>query len=112
MQRGEIRWADLGPPIGSGPALRRPVVVVSADRYNRSRIATVVVATVTSNLRLADAPGNVLIEPQDSGLPQTSVINVSQLATLDKAVLTDPVALLRSPVLRRVEAGMRLVLDL
>jgi mRNA interferase MazF len=112
IRRGEVRWADLGQPVGSGPGLRRPVVVVSADRFNRSRIATVMVAAVTSNLRLADAPGNVLIEPPDSGLPRTSVINVSQLATLDKAVLTDPIGTLRSPVLRRVEAGLRLVLDL
>jgi mRNA interferase MazF len=112
IQRGEIRWADLGDPGGSGPGLRRPVVVVSADRFNRSRIATVLVATVTSNLRLAEAPGNVLIDPHDSGLPRPSVINVSQLVTLDKAVLTDPVATLRSPVLRRVEAGIRLVLEL
>jgi mRNA interferase MazF len=110
--RGEIWWADLPAPSGSGPGDRRPVLVVQADGFNRSAIGTVVVAIITSNLRLGAAPGNVALTRADSGLPRDSVVNVSQLITLDKAELTEPVARLKPGLLRAVERGLRLVLGL
>lgn len=81
MQRGEIWWASMGMPRGSEPGYRRPVVIVQSNEFNRSRINTVIVAIITSSLRLADAPGNVQISGKGSGLNKPSVINVSQLAT-------------------------------
>jgi mRNA interferase MazF len=113
VQRGEIRWADLGEPRGSGPAGYRPVLVVQADAFNRSRISTVVVVAITSNLRLAAAPGNVLIAQTESGLPKESVINVSQIVTLDRADLVEPrVGALHFSTLAAVDAGIRLILDM
>lgn len=113
IQRGQVRWADLGPPRGSAPALRRPVLVVQIDRLSRSRIATVAVVILTSNLRLADVPGNVLVEPGDSGLPNPSVVNVSQLISADKSFLDGrPRGLLPLAVMARVDDGLRLVLGL
>ena len=83
MQRGEIWWANLPTPRRSGPGFRRPVLIIQQDDFNRSRIATVIAAVLTSNLRLQAAPGNVLLRSRDSGLPKDSVVNVSQLATFD-----------------------------
>src|SRR5712691_430334 len=88
IQRGEIWWADLPEPRRSEPGFRRPVLVVQADSFNRSRIQTVIVAVMTGNLELADAPGNVVVPARSSGLPRDSVVNVSQLLTLDRAFLT------------------------
>lgn len=112
MKRGEVWWASLRDPAGSGPGYRRPVLVVQANPFNASRIATVIVATITSNLGLADAPGNVRVAKSDSGLPQPSVINVSQLITLDRAVLTGKVKALPGAVMDKVDEGMQLVLAL
>ena len=112
MRRGEVGWASLPPPAGSGPGFRRPVVVLQSDPFNRSRISTVVVAAVTTNLRLADAPGNVLLEQSVSGLPRDSTINVSQILTLDKSFLTERVSVLPGGLLARVESCLRLVLGL
>lgn len=112
MRRGELWWADLRARRGSAPALCRPVLVVSSDAYNRSRIATVVCVTITSNLRLADAPGNVPLAAGTGGLPKDSVANVSQVVTLDKTDLGERLGALDRPTLRRVEAGLRLVLGL
>jgi len=89
MQRGDIWWANLPDPVGSGPGYRRPVLVIQADSFNRSRIKTVVVAVITKNTALAAAPGNVLLPASDSNLPVDSVINVSQIITLDKLLLTE-----------------------
>lgn len=111
MERGEIWWADLGEPRGSAPAFRRPVLVASSDAYNSSRIATVVCAVITSNLRLADAPGNVLLA-DGSGLDRPSVVNCSQVVTLDKGELTERVGRVPADVLRLVDAGLRRVLAL
>jgi mRNA interferase MazF len=111
-RRGEIWWADLGEPRGSAPAYRRPVVVVSSDRFNRSRLRTVIVAAVTSNRRLAVAPGNVALAPEDSGLDRPSVVNVSQLLTLDREVLEKRVGTLDAAALGAVESGLRLALRL
>jgi mRNA interferase MazF len=84
IKRGEIWWADLGEPTGSEPSLRRPVLIVQDNQYNRSRIATVIVLSITSNTRLADMPGNILLGKEESDLPKESVINISQIATIDK----------------------------
>lgn len=112
MKRGEIWWADLPNPIGSGPGDKRPVLVVQANAFNASRIATVIVATITSNLALAEAPGNVRIGKTDSGLPQPSVVNISQLLTLDRSILTSRVKTLSGAVMDKVDNGLKLVLAL
>lgn len=110
MQRGEIWWAGLPEPEGSGPGYRRPVLIVQADDFNRSRINTVVGAVLTSNLALAQAPGNVLIRARRTGLPKDSVVNVSQLLTIDKRLLAEKLRALDSTDMARVEDGLRLVL--
>ncbi|MDO9318044.1 MAG: type II toxin-antitoxin system PemK/MazF family toxin [Gammaproteobacteria bacterium] len=110
MKRGEIWWASLPEPTGSGPGLRRPVLVIQANPFNDSRIATVIVAVVTSNLALADAPGNVRLNKSESGLPKPSVVNVSQVLTIDRSVLVERVKVLPSPVLQRINEGLRLVM--
>lgn len=112
MRRGEIWWASLPDPTGSGPGYRRPVLIVQANTFNDSRIGTVVVATITSNLVLAQAPGNVRISRSDSGLPQPSVANVSQILTLDRAILTSRIGALPVAVMDKVDSGLRLVLAL
>ena len=112
MKRGEVWWASLPPPAGSGPGFRRPVVVIQSNPFNQSRIATVVVAIVTSNLALADAPGNVRVGKSDSGLPKPSVVNVSQLVTLDRELLTERVRGLPADAIRRIDEGLRLALGL
>jgi mRNA interferase MazF len=112
VRRGEVWWASLPEPHGSSPGFRRPVLVVQSDAFNESRIHTVIVAVVTSNVRLAHAPGNVLLERRQSRLPRDSVINVSQILTIDKAFLRERVSLLRTEIMARVEAGLKLVLGL
>lgn len=110
MQRGEVWWAALPDPEGSGPGYRRPVLIVQADDFNRSRISTVVVAVVTSNVALAQAPGNVLVKARHAGLPRDSVVNVSQLLTVDRRLLTEKVRALDSGSMAAVNDGLRLVL--
>lgn len=112
MKRGEIWWANLPNPVGSGPGYKRPVLVVQANAFNASRIATVIVATITSNLSLVDAPGNVRVAKSDSGLSQPSVVNVSQLITLDRSILSGKVKALPGAAMDKVESGLKLVLDL
>lgn len=112
MRRGEIWWASLPNPAGSGPGFRRPVVVVQSNAFNESRIATAIVAVVTSNLALAEAPGNVRLGKAESGLQKPSVVNVSQLLTLDRSFLTQKIKSLSAGVLNRVDEGLRLVLGL
>lgn len=112
MKRGEIWWANLPSPIGSGPGYKRPVLIVQANPFNASRIATAIVAVITSNLALAEAPGNVRIAKADSGLPQASVVNVSQLITLDRSVLSGKVKALSGAAMDKVDSGLRLVLAL
>lgn len=112
IQRGEIWWADLGEPRGSAPAGNRPVLVVQADALNRSRVGTVIVAVVTSNVALAAAPGNVLVRQEESGLPRDSVVNVSQLITLDKRALAERAAVLPFALQQHVDDGIRLALAL
>jgi len=112
MRRGEIWWASVGEPQGSGLGYRRPVLIVQSNAFNESAIRTSICAAMTSNMRLADAPGNVRVTRRVSGLPQESVVNVSQLITLDKQRLTEKVGRLPAESLRDVEAGIRLVLAL
>lgn len=110
--RGKIYWVDLREPAGSEPGYRRPVLVVSADSFNRSEISTVVVVAISSNTRLAAAPGNVELPADVSGLNRDSVVNVSQVLTLDKTQVRDQVGVVDFHTMSRVEAGLTLVLQL
>jgi mRNA interferase MazF len=112
IKRGTVWWADLPEPRGSEPGYRRPVLILQTDDFNRSQIRTVVVVVLTSNLTLADAPGNVLLTTRETGLPKESVANVAQVVTLDKTVLTEPLRRVPAPVLHTIEQGVRLVLGL
>jgi len=111
-RRGEVRWASMREPVGSEPGRRRPVLVISSDDFNRSRIRTVLVAAMTGNLGLSKAPGNVLVEAVESGLPRDSVVNVSQLATLDKGYLGERVGSLGTRTMLAVDDGLRTALAL
>lgn len=110
MHRGELWWASLPDATGSSPGYRRPVLVVQSDAFNISHIQTIIVLAVTSSLRLANAPGNVFISADQSGLSRDSVINVSQIITTDKTFLTDYISTLPARKMQQVEDGMRLVL--
>ena len=110
ISQGEIWWADLPAPAGSGPGFRRPVVVVQGDALNRSRIATVVCVPLTSNLKWALAPGNVHLPARFTGLPKDSVANVSQIVSLDKELLTARVGKLPRSNLESVLSGIDIVL--
>ncbi|MBE0418213.1 MAG: type II toxin-antitoxin system PemK/MazF family toxin [Coriobacteriia bacterium] len=110
ISQGEVWWADLGEPRGSEPGFLRPVVVVQSDSFNRSRISTVVCVPLTSNQRLAGAPGNVALTCKDTGLPKDSVANVSQVVTLDKVALTDRAGMLPEQKLDLVLFGIDVVL--
>lgn len=112
MRRGEIWWADLAEPRGSEPGYRRPVVIVQDDAFNRSRIGTVIVAVISSNLKLAAAPGNVPLVKSAGGLDKDSVINVSQVITVDKSYLTERVGLLSRTLQGKVDSGLRLAMGL
>ncbi len=110
--RGEIWWADLPEPVGSAPGHRRPVLIVQSDTFNRSRLATVTVVALTGNVRLVDAPGNVLIPATASGLPRDSVANVTQVLTINRDLLTDRVRALSTSLVKQVGKGLRFALDL
>ena len=99
-------------PVGSGPGYTRPVVILQSDEFNDSGISTVMVVALTTNLRLANAPGNALLERADSSLPRDSVINVSQLLTIDRALLTERVGTLPDTIMASVEAGLLEILGL
>ncbi len=110
VAQGDVLWASLPDPTGSGPGFRRPVVVVQGEAFNASRLATAVVVPLTSNLRWASAPGNVLLPAKSTGLPRDSVANVSQIVAVDRAVLEERVGHLGSRDLQRILAGIDLVL--
>lgn len=112
VERGEIWWADLPDPIGSSPGFPRPVLIVQSDEFNQSKIGTVVITAITTNLNLARASGNVLLTPKQSGLSKESVVNVSQLLTIDKRLLNDYIGILSAKKMEQVENGLRLVLAL
>jgi len=102
----------LDSPIGSGPGYRRPVLVIQSDSFNSSKINTVIVVVITSNLRLAEAPGNIFLKKEDSGLEKDSVINVSQIITIDKEILIEPLGIISGKYIRKVEKGIKMVLSL
>ena len=112
MRRGEIWWASLPAPAGSGPGYRRPVVLIQTNEFNESRTKTVVGVVITSNLRLAGAPGNVRCGRKETGLPRDSVVNVSQIVTVDKGLFLQRVGTIPTHVLTQVEEGLRRVLGL
>lgn len=112
IEHGGIYWADLGEPVGSRPAKRRPVLVIQSDAYNASDLSTVVVVVITSNVALAAVPGNVFLPAAASGLPRDSVVNVTAVVTLDKADLSERLGDLPTYEMRQVERGLRRVMDL
>jgi mRNA interferase MazF len=112
MNRGELWWADVPEPRGSEPGFRRPVPVIQADGLSRSRLRTVICAALASNTRLAEIPGNVLLNAKDSNLSRDSVINVTQIITLDRSYLAECVGTVTGAVMRKVEEGLMLALDL
>lgn len=112
IERGEVWWADLGEPDGSEPGYRRPVVIVQSDAFNRSRLRTVIAVVLTTNVRLVEAPGNVLLPAKATGLPKDSVANVSQVITVDRDFLLERAGRLRGQLLQDVDKGLRLVLAL
>ncbi len=111
IQQGDVVWVQLPPKRGSSPAGRRPAVVMQHDRFNRSQINTVVVAAVTSNLKYAHLPGNVRLQKREAGLPRVSVVNVTQIATVDRAVVGAKIGQLSKTRLLDVWNGVRLVLE-
>jgi len=111
IAQGDVCWADLPDPTGSEPGFRRPVIVVQGNPLNRSRVATVVCVPLTSNLRWADAPGNLLLRARSTGLPKDSVANVSQVVTIDRSLLGRQVGRLSKRQLDLVFAGIDIVLD-
>jgi mRNA interferase MazF len=112
ISRAEIYWADLGPPSGSRPAKRRPVLVIQADPYNASRLATVLAAVITSNTALATMPGNVFLPATTTGLPRDSVVSITALVTLNKTDVTDRIGEVPPSLMHEVDRGLRRVLDL
>jgi mRNA interferase MazF len=109
---GQVWWAELPEPKASEPGFRRPVVIVQSDVFNKSRIGTVVVIAITSNLRLADAPGNVKLAKSKTGLDRDSVANISQILTLDKQFLSEQIGLLDTLTVQQIDEGLALVLGL
>lgn len=112
MERGDVWWATLPPPVGSGPGGRRPVVIVQSNRFTHTRLGTVIVVPVSSNTALANARGNVLLPSHLSGLKRDSVANVSQVVAVDKSLLTDFVQPLSDALMEQIDNGLRLALDL
>ena len=110
MTRGEIWWADFGIPFGSEPGFRRPVLIVQNDSFTESKINTVLVVPMTTNIILADAPANVLLPKKDSTLSKDSVIVVSQMTVLDKNRLIEKEAKISKKIMEEVESGIRLIL--
>jgi len=112
MKRGEVWWADMPEPAASEPGFRRPVLIIQSDQFNRSRISTVVAAAITSNIKLGMAPGNVTLSKKAVGLDRESVVNVSQLITLDRSFLNDRAGKICGAKMQEVDEGVRLVLAL
>ncbi len=111
VERGQLWWAELPNPTGSEPGFNRPVLVIQADTFNQSRISTVVVIAVTSNLGLTEAPGNVSLSKSKSGLAKDSVANVSQISTIDKGSLTEVISTLDRLTMQQIDEGIKLVLS-
>lgn len=112
IERGEIWWTDLPKPVGSSPGLPRPVLIIQSDKFNQSRINTVVIAIISTNLKLTNSEGNVLLTARQSNLPKDSVVNISQLFTIDESLLRDYAGTLSAKKMEQVDSGLRLVLSL
>ncbi len=110
MRRGEVRWTSLPDPLGSGPGRRSPVVVIQNNSFNESRINTVIVVAITWDMKLAAAPGNVVIDQNVSALPSDAVVNVARILTLDKGLLTELVCELPDGIMETIDDGLRLVI--
>lgn len=111
IRQGDVYWVDLGTPLGSGPGFMRPYVVVQNDLFNKSRIGTVVLCGLTSNLGRAEVRGNVLLDEGEAELPKRSVVNISQLYTVDKSDLVEKIGSLSPENLLRVVQGIQLLLE-
>ncbi|HWR98214.1 MAG TPA: type II toxin-antitoxin system PemK/MazF family toxin [Candidatus Methanoperedens sp.] len=111
MERGTVWWAELSQPVASEPGYRRPVIIIQANSFNRSRIKTIMVLVVTANLRLADGPGNVSLPAASTGLPKDSVANVSQVITVDKSILVEECGRIPSVLMKAIDEGLRLSLS-
>jgi mRNA interferase MazF len=112
MLKGEIWWANLPKPKMSGPGFKRPVLIIQADSFNKSKINTIICAVITSNVSLAKAPGNIHLKKSESKLPKESVINVSQIITIDKSLLSKYVSTLNKEIIKKVEYGLKIILDI
>jgi mRNA interferase MazF len=112
MQRGDVCWADLGDPIGSEPGYRRPVLIVQDDEFNGSRLATTIILGVTSNLELRKVPGCVLLKPEETGLPMDSIVNASQIRTIDRRRITEVVGHVDESIMFIVDNALKRVLGL
>ncbi len=111
IRQGDVFWLDLGKPLGSEPAYRRPVVIVQNDLFNSSRIHTVVVCVITSNLQRVDAPGNVILEAGEANLSRKSVVNVSQIYTVDREILGEPLGSLSPQRVAEIVEGLWRVIE-
>ncbi len=111
IQQGEVYWIDFGTPQASEPGFRRPAVIVQSNAFNRSRIATTVVCTLSSILERAKAPGNVLLNPGECHLPKQSVVVISQLYTIDKTQIEEQIGMLSKSRLRQVLDGLRMLTE-
>lgn len=112
IERGEIWWTHLPEPKGSMPGFRHPVLVVQSDKFNRTKLETFVGVVITTNLKLAKMPGNILLDPKQSGLPEDSVVNITQIVTANKADLLEFVGTLSERKMEQIEKGLRLILSL
>ena len=112
IERGEVWWAELGTPRGSGPGFRRPIVIIQSDDFNQTRLNTTLGVVITTNLRLAEMPGNVTLRKSVVNLPKDSVINVTQVVTVDKHDLLERMGKLSDELIEQIENGLRLVLSL
>lgn len=112
IKRGELWWANLPEPTGSEPGFKRPILIIQSDAFNKSRISTTIAVTITSNLRLSEAPGNVLLKASNTKLSKDSVANVSQIITVDKAFLSKKIGPLSTDLFSKVISGIKLTLDI
>jgi mRNA interferase MazF len=112
IHRGEIWWAELQEPAGSGPGYKRPLIIIQSNDFNKSRINTIIAVGLTTNIRLADSPGNVMLSKKMTGLPKDSVANVSQVVTIDRYFLAGYSGSLPANIMQRIDDGLRLVLSL
>ena len=112
MTRGELWWADFGLPFGSEPGFRRPVLIVQNDAFNKSTIHTIIIIPLTTNVALAEAPGNVFIEKEETGLTKDSVLVVSQFSAIDKKRLIEFIGKIEKQTIEEVEAGIKLILNI